>query len=412
MASNIVPLITFKAGRCDDATGSSGDNPISIKCKPTPGYVYVYTGAEDELTHFCWRPRTQGLDDPELDLIMFPGDARFLPYVGRDGPLYGPNVTSPTSGRIYVLKFSSSSQRHLFWLQSKSQHPDGNKNWFSRRDQKLGQVVDLMLQGEEVDVDNHVGNERGNDEDHDMDDAPGGNDTRPSGRRESTTGGAGADATGGDIRDEGSGARDGGADGGRAASDAAADTGAASTDASTLVQNLLSSLGQPSGSAGGRGQQRVQNGFCSLSDLLTPETCIPVLSASSDEFLDSLLNQLPGPLILLETLTSDDTVDDMDTSPDVVEAVIMSLAREQKVRILTRVVRSAQFQQSLGSLTVAIRDGGLPSVAEALGVKVANGGYMRGSAVPLGGGDAVEAFVEGVKTTVAEHKDDDEMDIE
>ena len=49
---------------------------------------------------------------------------------------------------------------------------------------------------------------------------------------------------------------------------------------------------------------------------------------------------------------------------------------------------------------MAIRDGGLPSIAEALGVKLEHGGLVRGGSVPLGGGDAVEAFIEGVKKTV------------
>ena len=72
----------------------------------------------------------------------------------------------------------------------------------------------------------------------------------------------------------------------------------------------------------------------------------------------------------------------------------------QKKAILKRVLRSPQFHQSLGSLTMAIRDGGLPSIADALRVQVQNGGLVRGSNVPLGGGDAVEAFIEGVKKTV------------
>jgi 26S proteasome regulatory subunit N13 len=65
-----------------------------------------------------------------------------------------------------------------------------------------------------------------------------------------------------------------------------------------------------------------------------------------------------------------------------------------------RVLRSPQLTQSLGSLTVALRDGGLPTISEALGMKVANGGLIRGGQMPLGGGEAVEAFVEGVKRTV------------
>lgn len=70
-----------------------------------------------------------------------------------------------------------------------------------------------LLQGNEVDVHEELassGRNNGND-DEDMEDAPPDNDlTRTS------TGGAGAGATGGDVREEGAGAREGGADGGRA----------------------------------------------------------------------------------------------------------------------------------------------------------------------------------------------------
>lgn len=41
-------------------------------------------------------------------------------------------------------------------------------------------------------------------------------------------------------------------------------------------------------------------------------------------------------------------------------------------------------------------------VADALKVPVQNGGYIRGGGVPLGSGEAVEAFVEGVKKSVEE----------
>ena len=54
---------------------------------------------------------------------------------------------------------------------------------------------------------------------------------------------------------------------------------------------------------------------------------------------------------------------------------------------------------------MALRDGGLPMIGEALGLKVENGGVIRGGSVPLGGGAAVEAFVEGVKKTVQEKPD-------
>jgi len=167
-----------------------------------------------EFVHFCWRPRDRSLDQSELDLIMIPGDGSFQPYTGKDSAEDSEHVNSPTDGRIFVLKFSSSSQRYLFWLQSKSQHPRG-ASWFSERDLKIGQVVDLLLTGEEIDVQAElagISNSGGNDEDETMEDI----DHSSSRNRHGSTGGAGADATGGDIREEGEESREGGADGGRA----------------------------------------------------------------------------------------------------------------------------------------------------------------------------------------------------
>ena len=41
-------------------------------------------------------------------------------------------------------------------------------------------------------------------------------------------------------------------------------------------------------------------------------------------------------------------------------------------------------------------------IGEALGLRIRHGGLVRGGSVPMGGGEAVEAFVEGVKETVEE----------
>ena len=86
------------------------------------------------------------------------------------------------------------------------------------------------------------------------------------------------------------------------------------------------------------------------------------------------------------------------------EAITMSLSTEQKKDILRKVLRSPQFSQSLGSLTMAIRDGGLPTISDALKIKVANGGYVPRGSVPLGGGEAVEAFIEGIKDSIDDDK--------
>ena len=166
------------------------------------------------MIHFCWRPRTQTLSEPEIDLIMIPTDGTFSPYGDKDADVLSNGITSPTDGRIAVLKFSSSPERHLFWLQSKSQHPQGNPNWFSSRDLKLIEIVNLLLQGEDIDVMEELReiNNSNNDEDQDMEDA----EPRNPRLRANSTGGAGSGATGGDFREEGESNREGGADGGRA----------------------------------------------------------------------------------------------------------------------------------------------------------------------------------------------------
>ena len=88
--------------------------------------------------------------------MMVPGDGRFAPYE-KAAPT-GSESKPPTNGRIFVLSFQSSTQKHIFWLQSKSQHPNGDPSWLSPRDLKLGEIVDRLLQADEVNVQEELAN--------------------------------------------------------------------------------------------------------------------------------------------------------------------------------------------------------------------------------------------------------------
>ncbi|KAJ7505428.1 adhesion regulating molecule [Mycena galericulata] len=92
-------LLAFKAGRAFRRENSNVVEPSPVK-----GAI-ILTAAEDGLFHFTWKNRTTGVVDE--DLILFPSDASFV-------------KVAQSSGRMYVLKFSSSNQRHFFWMQDAS----------------------------------------------------------------------------------------------------------------------------------------------------------------------------------------------------------------------------------------------------------------------------------------------------
>ncbi|XP_037569770.1 proteasomal ubiquitin receptor ADRM1-B isoform X2 [Dermacentor silvarum] len=95
-------LVEFRAGRMT----RKGNMVHPDKRK---GTVYVHQ-SEDSLMHFCWKDRTTG--SVEDDLIIFPDDAEFK------------KVTQCTTGRVYVLKFKSSSRRCFYWMQEPKEDKD------------------------------------------------------------------------------------------------------------------------------------------------------------------------------------------------------------------------------------------------------------------------------------------------
>lgn len=66
------------------------------------GMVYIYQ-SEDSLMHFCWKDR--GTGNVEDDLIIFPDDIEYK------------RVKQCTTGRVFILKFKSSTRKFFFWMQ-------------------------------------------------------------------------------------------------------------------------------------------------------------------------------------------------------------------------------------------------------------------------------------------------------
>jgi 26S proteasome regulatory subunit N13 len=186
-------------------------------------------------------------------------------------------------------------------------------------------------------------------------------------------------------------------------------TDSSSQDPSAVVQNFLRSLqggGQQSSGQQQQQQQAADKPFTTLPDLLTSATTIPFINNATPEQVDNLCTFLPPEIFLLaqessSTTTTDTPMDPSGASTIAAQGAIEALSTDQKKDIIKRVFHSPQLQQSLGSLTVALRDGGLPMIGDALGLDVEHGGSIRGGTMPLGGGEAVEAFVNGVKRTVA-----------
>ncbi|KAI8382999.1 proteasome complex subunit Rpn13 ubiquitin receptor-domain-containing protein [Blakeslea trispora] len=96
-------LVEFHAGKCI-VEGSW------IKPDTRKGLIYM-DQSDDQLLHFYWKER-KNQSTPEDDLIIFPDEAEFT------------KVTQCTTGRVYLLRFKTSNERHFYWMQSKSDEND------------------------------------------------------------------------------------------------------------------------------------------------------------------------------------------------------------------------------------------------------------------------------------------------
>ena len=94
--------VEFKAGRMD----WDGRMVTADKRK---GKILLYTSEDDQLTHFQWMDRDK--NEVVTDLIVI-NDA----YMER--------IQKCTTGRVYILRFTSSDKKMFFWMQEPSEEKD------------------------------------------------------------------------------------------------------------------------------------------------------------------------------------------------------------------------------------------------------------------------------------------------
>jgi len=211
-------LLAFKAGRAFRREDSNVVEP-----SPTKGAVYL-TNGDDGLLHFIWRNRIT--NTIEEDLILFPFDASFV-------------KVSQSSGRVYVLKFSSSNQRHFFWMQDAS----------SARDDEFTSNVNGLLQDPEYDIRWNV---------------PVGSAAHP---QASTS----------------------------AAATQPAESSAATAPGFTATPEQLATLSQMLSSMSGRTDAEAATPDVSLTDILTPDNLAPLFNSHPD-LISAIFPHLPPDL--------------------------------------------------------------------------------------------------------------------
>ncbi|KAK6522799.1 hypothetical protein TWF281_002233 [Arthrobotrys megalospora] len=238
-------LITVKAGRCNlDPENSNRYIPSSV-----PGEIRLELSREDELLHFKWTPRRgHTVEGEEFDLIVFPGDASFVPY-----------HAGPSDGRICVLKFQSSDQRYPFWWQSKNDESISAAE-HTRKDRLVARKIDQLIQSG-GDPDGLAGD----DELMEIDD-----EAAPS---------------------AGESSRRGGADGGRASEPQPSATTSEQPQSDLVdVASLIRGISIPGGGASSAKPQ----GFLTLPSLLQPNVATAILESKA--IRQKLLANLPPAL--------------------------------------------------------------------------------------------------------------------
>ena len=165
-------------------------------------------------------------------------------------------------------------------------------------------------------------------------------------------------------------------------------------DMSTIVQNFLTSLNT----------QRAANSseeirpFPSLIELLSPSNTIPFIMQACDEsIIDRILMLLPTEISELAVNDNNGYKTGKCTSH---ESNVRQLSMRLKKEMLLKVLRSPQLCQSLDSLSVALRGGGLLSVSEALDINLNNDLALENAMNNTSSLSPFQIFLNGIKSSI------------
>jgi len=267
-----------------------------VDSEATPGEITITEGADDGLIHFNWINRST--HNADIDLIVFPSDASFVP------------VSQSLGGRMHVLKFSSSDQRHFIWFQDS--FPGAFASYVAN--------INGLLDDPEFVVN------------HDAD-AAGRAQPAPQQPVASTSTAPAVTATSSTptIPPPTSGASPG---------------APPSLEHLAQLRALVAGLPQDGSSGTGAGSSGLPD--LSLSDVLSPSTLAPLFATASPEVLRSIFPTLPSDLPI-------------PPSPDVLRRVVESQPFQAQVRALDRALQTGL----VGGLVVGL---GLPEEA-GLGIR-------------------------------------------
>ncbi|CAO0795674.1 unnamed protein product [Mucor circinelloides] len=355
-------LVQFNAGKCIvDGTW--------IKPDTRKGQVYMDQG-EDRLLHLYWKER-KNQSVAEDDLIIFPDEAEFR------------QITQCTTGRVYLLQFKTSNERHFYWMQSKTddkdkeivervneliRDPDANMNAASDLDESSSHAELMRLLNGVESQDPNITPENLL---HFLNSMNGSGDTQDEDEDE-------------DDEDEPM----------ETAAPVAASTAATRTPVTQVTTNVPEQTPAPAAPS-------------SSSEAPSSESIPVATTQQSNEQLDQLRQMLANvrpaeasaPIALSDILTTQ-SLTPLLNDPEICASLFPFLPEESErsAEEVRQVVKSPQFSQALQSLGAALQTGQLGPLLSQLGLDPSAGNSVESFLIAIGeqakqkknGGDAME----------------------